>query len=77
MILNFIHWKPDPEIVNIFGISIRYYGLLFVSGLIIAIYMLRWIFKRESVPAENLEKLIIYGNYWNNCWSTTWTLLFL
>jgi prolipoprotein diacylglyceryl transferase len=61
MILNFIHWKPDPEIVNIFGISIRYYGLLFVSGLIIAIYMLRWIFKRESVPAENLEKLIIYG----------------
>lgn len=61
MILNFIHWKPDPEIVNIFGISIRYYGLLFVSGLIIAIYMLRWIFKRENVPAENLEKLTIYG----------------
>lgn len=61
MILNYIHWNPDPEIVNIFGISIRYYGLLFVSGLILAIYMLTWIFKRENIPSENLEKLSIYG----------------
>lgn len=61
MIINYIHWNPDPEIVNIFGISIRYYGLLFVSGLIIAIYMLGWIFKKENIPSENLEKLTIYG----------------
>lgn len=61
MILNYIHWNPDPEIVNVFGVSIRYYGLLFVSGLIIAIYMLGWIFKRENIPSENLEKLTIYG----------------
>ena len=61
MILNFIHWNPDPEIINVFGISIRYYGLLFVSGLIIAIYMLGWLFKRENIPSENLEKLTIYG----------------
>jgi phosphatidylglycerol---prolipoprotein diacylglyceryl transferase len=61
MILNYIHWNPDPEIVNIFGVSIRYYGLLFVTGLIIAIYMLGWVFKRENIPSENLEKLTIYG----------------
>jgi prolipoprotein diacylglyceryl transferase len=61
MILNYIHWNPDPEIVNIFGISIRYYGLLFVSGLILCIYILGWIYKRETLPSENLEKLAIYG----------------
>jgi len=61
MILNFIHWNPDPEIVNIFGISIRYYGLLFVSGLILCIYLLKWIFKRENIPLENLERLSVYG----------------
>ena len=61
MILNYIHWNPDPEIVNIFGISIRYYGLLFVSGLILSIYVLGWIFKRENIPPEHLEKLTIYG----------------
>ena len=61
MILNYIHWNPDPEIINIFGISIRYYGLLFVSGLILCFYILRWIYKRENIPSENLEKLLIYG----------------
>lgn len=61
MILNYIHWNPDPEIINIFGISIRYYGLLFVGGLILCIYILSWIYKRENIPSENLEKLSIYG----------------
>jgi len=61
MILYYIRWNPDPEIVNIFGISIRYYGLLFVGGLVLCIYILGWIFKRENIPSENLEKLSIYG----------------
>jgi phosphatidylglycerol:prolipoprotein diacylglycerol transferase len=61
MILNYIHWNPDPEIVNIFGISIRYYGLLFVGGLILSIYILGWIYKRENIPSEHLEKLSIFG----------------
>ena len=60
MILNYITWNADPEIFNVLGISIRYYGLLFVSGLVLCIYLLGWIYKRESIPAENLEKLSIY-----------------
>ena len=60
MILKYINWNADPEIINVFGISIRYYGLLFVSGLILCICLLGWIYKRESIPAENLEKLSIY-----------------
>jgi phosphatidylglycerol---prolipoprotein diacylglyceryl transferase len=61
MILDYINWNVDPVIINIFGISIRYYGLLFVSGLILCIYILNWIYKRENIQAENLEKLSIYG----------------
>ena len=61
MILYYIHWNPDPEIVNIFGISIRYYGLLFVGGLILCIYILGWIYKKENIPSEHLEKLSIFG----------------
>jgi phosphatidylglycerol:prolipoprotein diacylglycerol transferase len=60
MILNYVNWNVDPEIVNVFGISIRYYGLLFVSGLILCIYILGWIYKRENIPSEHLEKLSIY-----------------
>ena len=58
---NYIYWNVNPEIINIFGISIRYYGLLFVGGLILSIYILSKIFKLENIPPEYLEKLSIYG----------------
>jgi len=61
MTSNYIYWNVDPEIFNVFGISIRYYGLLFVTGLILCIYILDWIYKRENIPSEHLEKLSIYG----------------
>ena len=61
MILNYINWNADPEIINVLGISIRYYGLLFVSGLILCIFILGWIYKRENIPSEHLEKLSILG----------------
>lgn len=61
MTSNYIYWNVNPEIINVFGISIRYYGLLFVGGLILCIYILGWIFGRENIPIELLEKLSIYG----------------
>jgi len=61
MIINYIHWNIDPEIINLFGISLRYYGILFVGGLILSIYILNWIFKKEGIPLDRLEKLSIYG----------------
>ena len=60
MISNYIHWNADPEIINILGISVRYYGLLFVGGLLLCIYLLGRIYKIENIPYENLEKLSIY-----------------
>jgi phosphatidylglycerol---prolipoprotein diacylglyceryl transferase len=61
MILNYINWNVDPEIINVFGISIRYYGLLFVTGLLLCIYILGSIFRKENIPQDLLEKLAIYG----------------
>ena len=61
MILNYIHWNLDPEIINVFGFSLRYYSLLFVTGLILTIITLKWIFKKEGLPPENLDKLTMYA----------------
>ena len=61
MIIDYIHWNIDPEIINIFGISLRYYGVLFVSGLILSYCLLNWIFKKEDIPLDKLEKLSIYA----------------
>ena len=61
MIINYIHWDIDPEIINIFGVSLRYYGILFVGGLILCIYILKWIFRKENISPDKLEKLSVYG----------------
>jgi phosphatidylglycerol---prolipoprotein diacylglyceryl transferase len=61
MSLYHIHWNADPEIINILGISIRYYGLLFVSGIVLCIFILDWIYKRENISSEHLQILSIYG----------------
>ena len=61
MILNYIHWNPDPEIIKIFGFSLRYYSLLFATGLILTILTLKWIYKKEGLSSENLYKLTTYG----------------
>jgi phosphatidylglycerol---prolipoprotein diacylglyceryl transferase len=61
MTIDYINWNIDPEIINLFGISLRYYGVLFVSGLVLCIYILTWVFKKEDIPLANLDKLTIYG----------------
>lgn len=61
MILNYINWNVDPEIFNLFGISLRYYGVLFVGGLVFCIYVLKGIFRNENIPSDYLDKLTVYG----------------
>ena len=61
MIFYYIYWNADPEIINVLGISVRYYGLLFVGGLILCICLLGRIYKIENIPYEHLEKLSIYS----------------
>ncbi|MBN1865016.1 MAG: prolipoprotein diacylglyceryl transferase [Victivallales bacterium] len=56
-----IDWSPDPELFNVFGISIRYYGLLFMGGIVFSTLVMGWMFKREGIPGENLERLSVYG----------------
>ncbi|MBX2964199.1 MAG: prolipoprotein diacylglyceryl transferase [Cyclobacteriaceae bacterium] len=61
MQLGFIYWDINPEIINIMGFSLRYYGILFAGGIMLCIFILKWIFKNENIPVENLDTLTIYG----------------
>ena len=61
MTTAFIYWNINPEITNIFGISIRYYGLLFGTGLILSLFVLGKIFQQEQIPQRDLEKLALWG----------------
>ena len=59
--MNCIHWNVNPVIFKVFGIPVQYYGILFVSGLLVAIWVLNKIFEENGIPKELLEKLITYS----------------
>ena len=61
MISFYINWDFDPEIVNILGFPLKYYGLLFACGLIISMRVLKKIFKTENLNDNAYEALFIYG----------------
>lgn len=55
------YWDMDPVIIWITdSFPLKYYGLFFVTGLLLAYYVVKRIFKKENVLIENLDKLLIY-----------------
>lgn len=61
MIGLYINWDFDDEITNIFGFSLKYYGLLFGCGLLLSMYILKVIFKKENLKESAHEALFTYG----------------
>jgi phosphatidylglycerol:prolipoprotein diacylglycerol transferase len=61
MIALYINWDFDSEIINILGFPLKYYGLLFACGLLLCMYILKGIFKRENLNDNAHEALFVYG----------------
>jgi len=55
----FLH-DISPEIVQMGPISIRWYGLLFSTGIAINYLIARWVFKRERYPISDLDSIATY-----------------
>ncbi|WP_236977516.1 prolipoprotein diacylglyceryl transferase [Membranihabitans maritimus] len=54
-------WDIDPVIVWITdSFPLKYYGLLFMSGILLGYFIINRIYKRENVPTEDLDKLLTY-----------------
>ncbi len=56
----YIHWHPNPEIFNIGGFGIRWYGLLFACAFLFGYLILQKIFQREKIPLKVLDRLSLY-----------------
>lgn len=54
------HHNISPIIADIGPLSLRWYGLLFVIGLVLTYLVLRWIFKREKLDVHDLESVALY-----------------
>lgn len=58
-VLQFIVWDPNPELFSLFGIDVRWYGLLFALGFLLGQQIMFYIYKQEGKPAEDVETLTI------------------
>lgn len=56
----YITWTIDPICFNLFGLEIRWYGVLFAVGYLISYEIVKRIFKRDGAPGYWLDKLVIY-----------------
>ena len=59
-ILLSVTWNVDPALFTVLGREIRWYGLLWVIGLIVAVYIVQKIFKHEDLPEKWFDSLFVY-----------------
>ena len=56
-----LNWNVDPVILMITdSFPLKYYGALFASGLLLGYYIVRNIYKKEKLPLDNLDSLLVY-----------------
>lgn len=60
MILQYITWNVNPEILPVGPLSIRWYGLLFAASFLFGYLILQKVFKREGISQELLDRLTVY-----------------
>lgn len=58
--LAFITWTADPILAHIGPLTLRWYGLLFMSGFVLGTFVLSHIYKSERVSPRWVDVITIY-----------------
>lgn len=58
--LSYITWNFDPELINLFGREIRWYGLMWGLGILAAGYIVQKIYASEKLPEKWFDSLFFY-----------------
>ena len=55
-----INWNPNPELFNLFGLSIRYYGLLWAVGIFLAYVIVHYQYRDKKIDEKKFDPLFFY-----------------
>lgn len=55
-----LSWDPDPILVRLGPLAIRWYGLFFVAAFFAGYLIMLWIYRREGRDAETLDSALMY-----------------
>lgn len=56
-----ITWDINPELINILGREVRWYGLCWALGLLLGVWILQKMFKSENLPEKWFDSLFMYA----------------
>ena len=59
-LLNYIVWQPDLYAFRLGPLAIRWYGLMWIIGIIVAYFVVRQLYKEQKIKNELFEPLIFY-----------------
>ncbi|MCH2044077.1 MAG: prolipoprotein diacylglyceryl transferase [Saprospiraceae bacterium] len=60
MLLNAIHWSPDPIIIDLGGFALRWYSTLFAIGFVISYTIIHRVNKAEGGDPDLIDKMLIH-----------------
>lgn len=60
MILEFIKWNVDPEILKLGPLALRWYGILFALAFVLGYLVFKKIYTKERLSMELLDQLTVY-----------------
>lgn len=58
--MNYLHWNPPTDIINLGFFAIRWYGMLWGIGLIGATYIVARLFKEYKIADSKFASLFVY-----------------
>ena len=56
----YIVWQPDEIAFHLGPLAIRWYSLCWLLGLVLAYFMVRWLYKDQKIKDELFDPLFIY-----------------
>ena len=59
-LLNYIVWNPDLEAFRLGPIAVRWYGLMWITGLALAYFVVKKLYKEQKIKDEYFDPLFIY-----------------
>ena len=55
-----INWNWNPEILNIGGISIRWYSVMFITAFLLGLRLMKKIYIQDKISLDKLDPLFMY-----------------
>lgn len=55
-----IHWHPNPEIIQLGFVHLRWYGLMFLIGFFVSVKAFSWICIQEKKRNLEIDSLLVY-----------------